>query len=87
MPLQKHLIPQLLEEHGLTNGHLSFPQPILHHITRGYTREVGVGLVSLLARSCPPRVAGSHVCLNVSVNALESLKKSEPQYAREISWV
>ncbi|KAK9840022.1 hypothetical protein WJX74_002213 [Apatococcus lobatus] len=39
---EKHLIPQLLEEHGLTNRHLSFPQPILHHITRGYTREAGV---------------------------------------------
>ncbi len=37
---QKHLIPQLLEEHGLTERHLKFPQAILHHITRGYTREV-----------------------------------------------
>lgn len=76
--LQKHLIPQLLEEHGLTSGHLSFPQPILHHITRGYTREVSVRAGQPACIPMFPSKSGFQSSLPECQCASASLRRSGP---------
>ena len=39
--MQRHLIPGLLQEHGLGQDQLVFPPDALQLIADGYTREVG----------------------------------------------
>ncbi len=39
---RRHLIPKQLSEHGLQTRHLSFSQPAIRKIIRGYTREAGL---------------------------------------------
>lgn len=38
----RHLIPKLLEEHGLRKGQMKFQPDAVRHIARHYTREAGV---------------------------------------------
>jgi ATP-dependent Lon protease len=38
----RHLVPKLLEEHGLDATQLQIPLPIMRSLARGYTREAGV---------------------------------------------
>ena len=40
--VQRHLIPGLLTEHGLTAAQLKFPSESISLIADGYTREVGL---------------------------------------------
>ncbi len=39
---RRHLLPRLLEEHGLKRGSLRLPAATLRHLIRDYTREAGV---------------------------------------------
>ena len=39
---QHHLLPKQLEEHGLHDGQLEMPEPVLKEIIGSYTREAGV---------------------------------------------
>lgn len=41
--VQRHLIPGLLQEHGLGEGQLVFPPDALQLIADGYTREASQG--------------------------------------------
>lgn len=45
--LQRHLIPGLLGEHGLTSDQLHFPAEAILLIADGYTREVGFAAACL----------------------------------------
>ncbi len=47
----KHLIPSLLEEHGLTPQQLRFPPSALETVACSYTREAGVRSLSRHALS------------------------------------
>jgi ATP-dependent Lon protease len=50
---QRHLIPRLLQDHGLLTGQLSFSDRALEEIVAEYTREAGLrGLERSLARIC-----------------------------------
>ncbi|KAL3159511.1 hypothetical protein ABBQ38_009929 [Trebouxia sp. C0009 RCD-2024] len=50
---ERHLIPGLLAEHGLTPGQLAFPSDAVTLIADGYTREAGVRSLSRhLAAMC-----------------------------------
>ncbi len=37
---QRHLLPKLLQEHGLPEGQVQLPEAMLSHIIQHYTREV-----------------------------------------------
>ncbi len=39
---RRHLLPRLLEEHGLKKKHLRLPDPTLRKLIQDYTREAGV---------------------------------------------
>jgi len=39
---KRHLIPNQIENHGLTRNQISFPSPVLEYIIESYTRESGV---------------------------------------------
>ncbi|MEK7257780.1 MAG: endopeptidase La, partial [Bacteroidota bacterium] len=43
---KRHLVPQLLKEHGLQAKHVQFTKQMLTHIIRQYTREAGVRSLS-----------------------------------------
>ena len=47
---ERHLIPKLLEEHGLTDQQLQFPRAAVLAIAHGYTREAGVRSLSRCCR-------------------------------------
>jgi ATP-dependent Lon protease len=50
---QRHLLPKVLAEHGLTPEQLKIPQSAMHHIITDYTREAGVrNLERQLATIC-----------------------------------
>ena len=49
----RHLLPQVLAEHGLTPEQVKIPQTVMQQIVTGYTREAGVrGLERQLAAIC-----------------------------------
>lgn len=49
----RHLLPKVLEEHGLTPEQLKIPQSVMQHIVTDYTREAGVrNLERQLANIC-----------------------------------
>lgn len=49
----RHLLPKVLQEHGLTPEHLKIPQAAMTHIVTDYTREAGVrNLERQLATIC-----------------------------------
>lgn len=43
---QQHLMPKLVEEHGLAPGQLRMPDGALRALAQGYTREAGVRSLS-----------------------------------------
>ena len=43
---ERHLVPKLLEEHGLSAQQLAFPRQALRVVACGYTREAGVRSLS-----------------------------------------
>jgi len=47
--LQRHLIPGLLGEHGLSSDQLHFPAEAITLVADGYTREVGFATACLPA--------------------------------------
>jgi ATP-dependent Lon protease len=55
---ERHLIPKLLEEHGLSGQLLRFPRSAVLAIAHGYTREAGV---RSLSRCCCSEAAKSAV--------------------------
>jgi ATP-dependent Lon protease len=49
----RHLLPRVLNEHGLTSQQLKIPQTVMQHIITDYTREAGVrNLERQLANIC-----------------------------------
>jgi len=72
----RHLLPKVLQEHGLTAEQVKIPQPTMQHIVTDYTREAGVrNLERQLATIC--RKAARRVLvkpqtrLRISINNLE----------------
>ncbi|HEX6554106.1 MAG TPA: endopeptidase La [Ktedonobacteraceae bacterium] len=50
---QRHLLPKVLNEHGLTAEQVKIPQSVMQHIVSDYTREAGVrNLERQLATIC-----------------------------------
>ena len=43
---QRHLLPKLLSEHGLSAGQLAFPREVMEAVASGWTREAGVRRLS-----------------------------------------
>ena len=43
---QRHLLPKLLAEHGLSAEQLAFPREVLEAVASGWTREAGVRRLS-----------------------------------------
>ncbi|KAK9811443.1 hypothetical protein WJX72_003978 [[Myrmecia] bisecta] len=87
---QKHLLPQLLEEHGLQADQLLFPPAILRLITEGYTREAGVRSLSrCLAAIC--RHVAVHVLsrrhfLDNSGSSPRAMNSSHRDAQRHAAW-
>ena len=54
---QRHLLPKLLSEHGLSVGQLTFPREVLAAVASGWTREAGVRRLSQV------RVSGDGCCI------------------------
>ena len=70
---QRHLLPKVLREHGLTPEQLIIHQPAMQHIVTDYTREAGVrNLERQLANICGKAARrvlekpGTHIRLTVS---------------------
>jgi ATP-dependent Lon protease len=70
---QRHLLPKVLREHGLTPEQLIIRQPAMQHIVTDYTREAGVrNLERQLANICRKAARrvlekpGTHIRLTVS---------------------
>jgi len=60
---QRHLLPKLLAEHGLSAEQLAFPREVLEAVASGWTREAGVRRLSqarTLAAFPPCSAIGSH---------------------------
>lgn len=53
---QRHLVPKLLEEHGLVPRQLLLPDAALAAVARGYTREAGVRSLSRLPSPPSPHL-------------------------------
>ena len=73
---QRHLLPKVLNEHGLTPEQVKIPQSVMQHIVSDYTREAGVrNLERQLATIC--RKAARRVIekpktyLRLTTNSLE----------------
>ena len=43
---ERHLLPKLLAEHGLSAEQLAFPREVLEAVASGWTREAGVRRLS-----------------------------------------
>ena len=58
---ERHLVPRLLAEHGLSPEQLAFPRSALENIVSGYTREAGVRdlerHLAAICRTCAVDVA------------------------------
>src|SRR6059058_4475589 len=81
----RHLLPKVLDEHGLTPEQLKVPQSVMQHIVTDYTREAGVrNLERQLAMIC--RKAARRIIekpethLRLTVNSLEQYL-GVPRYA------
>jgi ATP-dependent Lon protease len=85
---KRHLIPQQLEEHGITKKHLSIPVRTLEETIQGYTRESGVRAlnqrIAKIARYAAKSVAFGEE-YNKTINLTE-LKKvlGHPKYLKDI---
>ncbi|CAM6013419.1 unnamed protein product [Sphagnum balticum] len=57
----RHLIPRVLEQHGITNKHIKIPEPMVELTIQRYTREAGVRNLerhlAALARAAAVKVA------------------------------
>lgn len=81
----RHLLPKVLNEHGLTAEQLKVPQTVMQHIVTDYTREAGVrNLERQLAAIC--RKAARRIIekpqthLRLTTNSLEQYLGA-PRYA------
>ena len=56
---QRHLLPKLLVEHGLSDEQLGFPREVLEAVASGWTREAGVRrLAQVSPVGCFPSLLG-----------------------------
>ncbi|CAM6024153.1 unnamed protein product [Sphagnum balticum] len=66
----RHLIPRVLEQHGVTNRHIQIPEPMVELIIQRYTREAGVRNLerhlAALARAAAVKVAESEQSMKVT---------------------
>lgn len=74
----RHLVPKLLEEHGLDATQLQIPLPIMRSLARGYTREAGVrSLTRALAAIC------RHVAVDVVSSAETGADSTSPDHSSD----
>jgi len=72
----RHLLPKVLQEHGLTAEQVKIPQPTMHHIVTDYTREAGVRnlerqLATICRKAARRVLAKPQTRLRISTNNLE----------------
>jgi ATP-dependent Lon protease len=72
----RHLLPKVLQEHGLTAEQVKIPQPTMQHIVTDYTREAGVRnlerqLATICRKAARRVLAKPQTRLRVSINNLE----------------
>uniref|UniRef100_A0A8C5CEU3 Lon protease homolog 2, peroxisomal n=1 Tax=Gadus morhua TaxID=8049 RepID=A0A8C5CEU3_GADMO len=68
---KRHLIPNQLEQHGLTSEHIQIPEDTTLDVIRSYTREAGV-------RSLERKIGA--LCRAVAVKVAEGQKVTEPKH-------
>ena len=66
---ERHLIPKLLAEHGLSGAQLAFPRAALEAAAAGWTREAGVRQLSQALAAICRHVAVSVVAASEQVTA------------------
>src|SRR5207248_1932660 len=65
----RHLLPKVLNEHGLTAEQVKIPQSVMQHIVTDYTREAGVrNLERQLATICRKAARRIHLPENALAN-------------------
>ncbi len=72
----RHLLPKVLQEHGLTAEQVKVPQPTMQHIVTDYTREAGVRnlerqLATICRKAARRVLAKPQTRLRISINNLE----------------
>ena len=72
----RHLLPKVLDEHGLTPEQLRIPQAVMQHIVTDYTREAGVRnlerQLATISRKAARRVLEKpHTRLRLTTHSLE----------------
>lgn len=73
-----HLIPRILKDHGLQNTQISFTDPALEFIMRGYTREAGLRNLERELSSLTRKVALS------IVNGQKKIVKITPEKVKKL---
>jgi ATP-dependent Lon protease len=72
---KRHLIPNQIENHGLTRKQISFPSPVLEYIIESYTRESGVRqLDKQIAKMV--RVVAKHIAFDDSYEKKLTVNKT-----------
>ncbi|KAI5077372.1 hypothetical protein GOP47_0007196 [Adiantum capillus-veneris] len=66
----RHLIPRVLDQHGITSDHLQIPEPMVELMIQRYTREAGVWNLerhlAAFARAAAVKVAEREQALRIS---------------------
>lgn len=73
---ERHLIPKLLAEHGLSSAQLAFPRSALEAAAAGWTREAGVRQLSQALASVCRHVAVHVVAATEQVSARTAIYSS-----------
>jgi ATP-dependent Lon protease len=75
---RRRLIPRLIEEHGLTEGDVSFPEKGLYFLAYGYARDAGVGMMrrsieTMLRTRARAKAQGEHARWVFDAERIESI--------------
>jgi ATP-dependent Lon protease len=75
---RRRLIPRLIEEHGLTEADVSFPEKGLYFLAYGYARDAGVGMMrrsieTMLRTRARAKAQGEHARWVFDAERIESI--------------
>ncbi len=77
---KKHLIPKILEEHGLEKDDLSFTDSIILEVIRNYTKESGVRELRRQLSTIVRKIVTKVVMNNEDVKNIKTKKKDIEEY-------
>ena len=77
---KKHLIPKILEEHGLKKGELNFTDSVILEVIRNYTKESGVRELRRQLSTIIRKIVTKVVVDNIKLENIKTSKKDIEGY-------